>query len=78
MERLRRIEDEEFKKKRRGGGGEGKERRRKKERKTERGREYGKGGVRAKSNLHRPSHRWSLAPDKGQFSLIFVSFEYLH
>lgn len=34
--------------------------------------------ARAKSNLHRPSHRWSLAPDKGQFSLIFVSFEYLH
>lgn len=31
-----------------------------------------------KGNLHRPSHRSNLAPDKGQFPLIFVSFEYLH
>ena len=32
-----------------------------------------------KGNLHRPSHRSNLTPDKGQFPpLIFVSFEYLH
>ena len=61
--RSRRIQNEEFEKQKE------KEKKKKKKKKEE---------EETKGNLHRPSHRSNLAPDKGQFPLIFVSFEYLH
>jgi len=52
VERLRRIENEEFK---RRSGGETREEERKRERERKK-----VSRRRAKSNLHRPSHRWNL------------------
>jgi len=72
VERLRRIEDEEFKRKRRG-----EERKRKKVSRKRAGEEGWRGGRRV-IYIGRVTGG-TFTPDKGQFSpFIFVSFEYLH